>query len=303
MERGVLKKLARSEGIAQAAIDVTDDEDPTNKALVALITEAMAAKTSRLSPTGVGKRGCAEGVPPDPEPQQEPQQAGDTNSPLARTKSLREIAQAPTICHLPSRDEIEKDGLLKLLTMEHYKYVAQLAGTRVLMEKEGPGKYCEFVYHYLGSYNEHSVQYESGTTTTYQGWNGALHRGFQSAQMQCVAITGHPQTDRCDGRYTWRGRWHDGWPLLEREKVASGDRYLPCYCYRGMGSRERRIGDAWVISDTDAYLDDEDWTGLGFLTCTPEQPLIGMEQSWRCCVVDGRWVDSTLVVHLLPSHE
>ena len=67
------------------------------------------------------------------------------------------------------------------------------------MEKQGPGRYCDFVYHLLGSYNEHVVEFESGTRVKFQGWNGACHRGFQSAQMQCVLITGHPQTDRCDG--------------------------------------------------------------------------------------------------------
>lgn len=332
LEPSVLKKLAYSEGIAQSEIDATDDEQDkkARKAkLVALITAAMAASGSKS-----GR--YEEGVPPDPEPEQEPslqRPAGSSSSSggsgrqvaavvetggegggdggahaLVRTGSMRrQIAQAQIIRHLPSRDEIEKDGLTALVTEggpEAYRHVAELAGLRLLMEEEGAGSYCEFIYHMVGSYNEHVVRFESGSSVTYQGWSGACHRGFQAAQMQCVLITGHPQQERCDGEYRWRGRWHDSWPMLERERgiEGSGGREAErCYCYRGMGSRERKVGDAWVISDDDGHLDDEDGTGLGFIMSTAEQPLAGLGQSWRCLAADGRWTDSVLTVTLLPG--
>lgn len=287
-----LKKLARSEGVPQAVIDANDEvDDPTtNATLIALITKAMAGSEARW---------YAEGVPPEPEPEQQEQQAEEAEAPLSRTRSMRQIAQAPEICHYPSRDEIEKEGLIKLVTDgKEYQHISQLAGLRVLMQEQGLGSYCEFVYHLLGSYNEHIVQFDAGTRVVFKGWNGACHRGFQSAQMHSVRIAGHPQPDRCDGEYHWRGRWHDGWPLLERDKAVGAS----CYCYRGMGSRERRVGDAWVLSDDDEHLDDEDWTGLGFLTCTPAEPLTGLAQTWRCCLADGRWVDCALAVSLLPTH-
>ena len=58
MKTSVLKKLAQSEGLDQAAIDATDDEeDATNTTLVKLISDAMAASKARP---------VQEGVPPDP---------------------------------------------------------------------------------------------------------------------------------------------------------------------------------------------------------------------------------------------
>ena len=51
------------------------------------------------------------------------------------------------------------------------------------------------------------------------------------------------------------------WLAVARARCSRGGKLL---LLPGMGSRERRVGDAWVISDDDEHLDDEDWTGLGF---------------------------------------
>ena len=261
MKTSVLKKLAQSEGLDQAAIDATDDEeDSTNATLVALISDAMAASKARPA--------AQEGIPPDPEPEQQRQPAdGSGSGSLVRQTSRRQLAQAQAIRHIPSRDEVEKHGLIKLVAEETS---FQHMGLQVLMEGQGAGTYCEFLYHMIGSYNEHVVKFESGENVTYPGWSGACHKGLQAAQMEGVFISGHPQ-ERCDGEYRWRGGWHDGWPVLQQEKEGGGGLGVAvagCVCYRGMGSRERRMGDAWVISDDDKHMDDEDWTGAAFLSST-----------------------------------